>query len=1223
VRQLFEIILEATLKLLSAEAIRPIKLKRKLTMKKLIITLVMTCFIGAQAYGFTGASFVPNLSVSWWNPVSYVVDAYDWGTDLVDSYFSDDEEEELGPVYSSNYDNSISNSWFNLTAFPIQQEMYGSCMATNSNGPACVICRNSGLIALSNIQSNLMCTMDRDSRKDLITDSSCKMSKKDKNQAAKCTEDDSTKKQYCNSCLADNGTGLPDKNEMKDLMKKAVEVRKDEIIKQTFKDYKEIAEETLDFAGNPFLQEGIGENFLCSPGKIMNLKEMLMNDPRSGCKESTMDDVKKTIVGFAKHCLEKGGLDCPDSLKPGQPLPDFMHERAVGPPTADGVFPTVQLALGGESALSVIDRLIVPEERMRRIAGTLNGLPGGSLRLLVNGQTPAAESFNKINTEVLDQLQARGEDFNKSSIQEGGHNAVENLTDQTRYEGSVLVASNMEIFSIDNYLANLKKVFDPSFNCEGENCKSLYTFLEFDPSVGKVLNRALLSTNGSGIDTDYKQAINNFKEMYRVNARKDLAKSEFIKKLNLRKVDAINRRIGQLESEYALNNSEELKEKIEKHKNKIIALNTENNDREMIIMKQENFLDQLKGNVPIDANVFRDTVLRMQQSRIEDLNKKCQDVVKNIAQICKMDNKPKDYKASDLVGLDFTSNDLLAEKLIDGNYSSKKDKDAKVNKIATMLDKAACYEQNKYSKPSLKVGAYGLQTFYDLNGEASTCDSPGQLDGGKRSQFAIFEKDVAKEKDENEFIEYNYQTIGKCPQYYGARTTEDEQLLADSGLGDAADGDDYNIGGVNENGMYTPVMSNPQSSVASAINKIRKNKKYSDKISSDSVNNMLMAAGGSGTSVGSLTSNNKTSSGDIEKEITTSPQEVSSQTTNAVNDQVNNQVVDGVTNQQLAKIGQDISNNASVKKKTEDIIRNDKSVGKIEQTIDELKTIQSNTDSPELKSELDLKLAELQKQIEELKKQNSSLKSNRDLEIARLRDEKIQQQIATNNAATGAFEVQVATENNVGSGTTASVSGQVVNNSSGAGSFGSISTSSASTNAVDSTADVESNNSVVQNTTNTSIQNTGLESQGLILDRNALKLVAENGEVLAAGDDLLIVGESIKLLKNAKALALSKKKQAFVFKGKAYMKRGRDYVLAPKRFKAPRRQIANIESIRQIDSLLETLKEDPFEFEDTSTLTMTQLDPIPEIIETDGDKLKRERAHVSDLLDKLRQGLSL
>jgi hypothetical protein len=145
----------------------------------------------------------------------------------------------------------------------------------------------------------------------------------------------------------------------------------------------------------------------------------------------------------------------------------------------------------------------------------------------------------------------------------------------------------------------------------------------------------------------------------------------------------------------------------------------------------------------------------------------------------------------------------------------------------------------------------------------------------------------------------------------------------------------------------------------------------------------------------------------------------------------------------------------------------------------------------------------------------------------------------------------------------------------------------------------------------------------LVLDKNALVLASGEGQVVIASEDLMIVGDNIKTLKLAKSMALSKKKQAFVFKGQAYIKQGSDFILAQKNSRNVRREIATIESIKEIDNLLETLEKDPYEFREVPQVEMTQLDPIIETKIEKEAQVKRDRAQVADLLDKLKQGLSL
>jgi hypothetical protein len=1146
-------------------------------MKIMIITLLMTCFIGTRAYGFSGSSFIPSLSVSWWNPLSFVSDTYDWTADLVDSYLADDgeietEEETGGDSFLTSLYDDTANSWYNLTAFPIQPEMYGSCMATNSNGPACVICRNTGLLAFNDLEHNLMCTLDEDQRKNL-------------------DGDDKSKKKYCEGgCLAENKT---DEIEINDVLKRATQLRKDLIIKQTFKGWKDVAEETLDIAGNPFLQEGIGDNFLCSAGKFEQLTEMLQKNKGSKCKDTTIEEIKKSIVSYAKQCIQTGGKDCPASLQPGQELPEFGYDIAVGPPTSDGIYPTTQMSLEDDSPLSVIDRLIAPDKRLDRITTTLNQLKRRSLKFLINGQSEMAKSFTNIKVDALDQPRPH----------QDGYKAVGNLTSQSLYQGSVLVAENTELFSVDNYLANLKKVFDPSFDCKGEQCQSLYTFLEFDPSVGRVLNQAI------GDDKNYKQAILKFKDMYRDNAKRDLAKSEYIKRKNLNDIDGLNKKIQELESKNKEEQTDELKEKINDYKNQIIALDTENNARDKIIIKQESFFDQLEANKPIDSEVFRDTALRMQQSRIEELSDKCLNITRSFAKLCQMDNNPKNYSVTGFIGSDLSSNYSIAKKMLDGNYKDQEEKDAKINKIANILDQVSCKEVSDTT--SLRTMDNDIVDIVTEEQTDKSCPNPNvNIDETSQNVSGDVNSSSTSSPSFSRNEPVNYSTNTENSLGWNPNDATDQNYCMYTNI------DNTDIG-VKPN---SALVSNPESSANSALNKLRSNEKYSDKISTSSINDLLAAAGGSG--IGSLAtqSANKNNASEIAEEILIPSEEVSNEIQNVVNNQINNQVVSGITNQQLANIGNDIANDANIKKQTEDIIRNDKAVNKIEQTMEELKTIQANTDSPELKSELDKKLKELQKQIEGLKNQNASLKANRDLDIAKMRNEKIRQQILANNASTREVDVEVASNNNVDTGPRATNNAAIKDSDTGnLNSAGSALNSEFSAPSSDST-----DSSFAQNSTdtNTPLNETGLESQGLVLDAKAKKLSNINGEVLALGEDLMIISDDVKTLTNAKALALSKQKQVFVFKGNAYMKQGNDYLLAPKKYNRQRREIANIESIRQIDSLLASLEEDPFSFDEEQSLSVTQLDPEIIVEINKEKKLEEERAKVTNLLISLNNGLN-
>jgi hypothetical protein len=1195
-------------------------------MKNFIVSISIYCLMATQAFAFTTTYSGSSLSASWWNPMSYVSDVYSSTVSVLDSYFGSDEK-EISPVkedtsFYDTFSSSISNTWFNFTSFMLNTTANPSCMATNSNGSGCPTCDNSGLIALNDLHTNLMCNMSTRKRAKLNSKQQCQMSSLKSKDVDKCINDENIKQDYCQSCLEmdkDGGGGLADQAEVADLMKKAVEMRKDELIKQTFKDYKAISEETLDFSSNPFLQEGIGEDFLCSPGKIMNLQAMLMTDSRSGCQQKTMDKVKSSIVGFVEHCISNKDSSCPRDIQPGQNIPAnllaSLNDKNNG------------------SDLSQLELLVSTDDRMTQIAQSLNDMPAGTIPGLVNNNQLAIDRTTVAATvagAAAIVSSASHELFNKIDLEhlvQAPESAPENISEQRMVQGTQLVASNAQLFSVGNYLGNLKKIFDPNFNCEGDSCEALYTYLRFDPSIGSILEKS--SENGK---LDYKTSLLKFKDHYAMKAHKDIAKSENIKIRNNEIINAISENLDQLKNSYDITKSEDTLKEINDHIAKITALNTENTDRDKIIQKQEAFIDQVANNESqIDPVIFENTIRRMQQSRIEDIQKKCQDVVQNLAQICKMDNNPSSYKATDLIGADFSKNKLLAEKLLDKKYSSLSDKNKKIKKLSIVLDKVSCYEQNKYASPNLKTGYLGYQTFYSLEGKAEICSSQGILKKGRHSQFAIFQEDQSKLSSKESVVDYNYQSIGMCPEY-GQTPTRTEELLAAAGLGEDSDALDFSIGSANEGSLYTPVISNPQSSVASAINKIRNSSRYSGKISSSDINSILSAAGGGSSNISSnsVSGRSTTSTDQIGEEISTSYGEVSSESNNATDNVVNQGQLDGMSADQISNIKNEISNDDNIRKQSEQIINNDKAVSKIEQTINEIEKVKANSDSEELNTDLDVKLAQLQKQIEDLKKQNEELKSNRDIDIARVRDERIQQEIAKNNAKTGAFDVEVATSSNLGTGTEASINNNV-SNYSDTGSGGSLSNissgssgSSTSSSGDVSTTTADSNIVSVNNQYNGVDTLTGLESQGLTLDTKAQKLIAINGKVVASGDELLIVAETVKSLTSAKALALSKKKQAFVYKGKAYMKTGRDYVLAPQRRSiASRTEIAEIQEIRQIDNLLETLEEDPFKFDDDPELQTTQLDPIIEKEIIKDKKVTRDRAYVSDLISKLNQGLKI
>lgn len=1240
-------------------------------MKKLIASLLIYVLMGTQAFGFT--TNMPSFTVgqnysmtSLWNPFGALSTAYN----AVYDYIAGDDEEEEASVMNGDeekeggFTNFVSNAWYGFTDLFKGKDQY-QCSVTSSGG-TCVTCDNIGIGTLAPIERSLSCgqhglkSLDRQK---FVPKDSCNQDLQPTDPKFKtCADNKRAKKKHCQKCL-EKGNPHPNPAELEKVLKLAAQQRKEKIIEQSTKDFAKIATDAYEFDLAAY-REGVGENFLCKPGKMRIIKQQLQAAHGVNCSDESMAKFEKTLHNLHSKCQDKnsGEKNCPAFLS--SPIPQALQARISGPLMAgqsEDERPTIATALAQSSEIpdgekGPFDFLMAhhlnqsKDVGLKRIIDELNAIEresGGSLnKLLVHGSVsqsretqteidpsqdqhlPLYESeltsdapAQLVRPEIAQRADIEGirahaqtvfdseRDFGLKAMDE----AYEKITQDAQGEGMRFLELNREYFNVQNMRANLSKVFQKDFTCNPSDCRALMTFLSYEPAAKAAIDDI------ANEDVGPQEAILEIRKSYTLKVKQDIPRNEKrIEELKNREIPLFKGAVAELESDPKSKTDPKKIKDLAELKKSLSALEDDLEDRINIIPELRAFAEAVDKGNPIDPTVFNNVTNRMNDAKKEDLTDRCADVIHNFAQICKMENRPQDYKASDLIGLDFRSNEIIASQVVGDAEKDPAKRAAQVEKITQMLDKVACFEQNYYEDDI--NNSSNSRTFTTLQGKRMSCTSPKGIYSDS-SRFADFTNNPTSKANPANFTHFSIKKIGMCPSI-----TETQKSLVEVALamisGVNPDGIAIGANDTLANGAST-VVSKPEVVIANTIASVKKSgSRYAKNMSSGSVKKLLAAAGGSGSYNGpsslSIGGDKNESTYSAPKEVAVKPEEVQSEVQNALNNVANSSVggVGNVTNEQMQAINDQILKDSNIIKSTEEITQNEKAIANAEDQFDSIKRDQQLLDDGPEKSAMDAKLAELAKQIEELKAQNAQLKSDRDREIARIRNEKIQEKIVQNN---------IVEQNNLASNipnaiptagvstSSSSSSGNVSSNSvnSGAG-FASI-----PTGGVGGTGQVVDNDSSNQSgraiaSSKDSVDASG--NQGITLNLAEKKLVGQNGQIIAAGDDLLIVDDNqVSSLDDAKALALKKSKQAFVYKELAYVKLGEDFLLASQAPRA-RQQMAEVRNLRQVEELISFIdNNDPFPSimaDSDDPEVADAIDQVEELIQEDTQKELKQRIRV-------------
>ncbi len=704
-----------------------------------------------------------------------------------------------------------------------------------------------------------------------------------------------------------------------------------------------------------------------------------------------------------------------------------------------------------------------------------------------------------------------------------------------------------------------KKLFSPNFHCEGKECQNLVKSFEFYPVVAEVLKRAKRGYGDHLSPKDARKVLDKFKKDYLDKLRNDLRK---------------------VKSDLDFNFEKEAK-------------------------AQQLFLDYAEGRKQLSPEEISSSSKvafeRYLQIHLDRLSDRCELLIDNVSKLCQMDNHPENYKASDLLGIDFSNNSALVDQFGIKDENERKE-------VVDTLDRLSCYEQNFYKSSHLQSRLNkDHENYFNLKGEAVECH---------------FEEGVGP-------------VVIKMDTYNNEVFSMGEDYKKSYRIGSCSDGRPVKLKKksiAKLKGRRKTYGYNVKGNLLKNISLVKRDKRFKKIFNKKSIQKILASVGpSSGDDRFGIRPSGRTSggpSGNLSENLSrrgeagknpSRKEQRSSYLPNSISNLkgasesgLGAEAWSSLPPGQTQKIDDYVTNHPKVAGITRKIHGNNSKKEEMEKELARIESLKEGAPSAGEKLEHQSQLDDLQAQIEKLKQENKDLKNKRKMDVVSLKNKKLREEIAalkssgklSNDSADKSPRLGGAQElRKLPSTSSASVSSFSSPSSSPASSY-SPSTSPSSRQGP--------NNQVGESTPFIADEEySGLRQQGLKLSNQ--NLYSNNGTILAKKKDLLIIDNKTASLKDAAQLALKSNQNVFIFKGKAYIKEGETYILVQnKKARALRSEIVDLAGV---EALLKSLDNDPYSEvlkDDLGVIEATI--PLVDLFKKDETKnFKRSPANVETL----------
>ncbi len=1035
--------------------------------------------------------------------------------------------------------------------------------------------------------------------------------------------DDATADSYC-KCHEDKNLEMFSKKEVKDFIKDAVDKKKSEVAVEVIASFQNIAKGVGLPANHPWFKSKYqGDNakpeVACLPSNFKNIIKNLAIPDSSGnapCKQKSLNQMFQLAADQADACSSKYKSygNKPGKQRRGKfegskseeqfcetfgSLNGLKEElRYVKPDDFDGVVDSFSNIFEGVLN-SEIHQMAEAVDGRRNI-----GLVLGSLGERKREYREWREKNNDQPGQGGRRFASEDRNFESNEGENYSLNSVISAAPHSHVDGNAtirdIMTSNTEDFSKTfdpkMYYTNIQELFSNSQSCSGRQCFEMIRVLSTEPFLmGPWMQEAKGEVS---LSEDMMQLIKDHGGMWQANNKDKtintltVGQMQTIEAHSKKVLDKFKQKAFKFmkdqHGEELVRNINELKEteaELKKQMSNAIAQgNTELMEKlnEQVEFTQATLADmeRLKGhlgNMLVDANAFtfdnvKDAMKIMWELQSQQLDQGCKAVQDQVELYCRLNEQPEMYSAADLLDLDFNNNKKIAAELKQGSNS-----DGSNNSLA-ILDAMTCMEQGKFDT----YPKSGNDLFF-INGAGEVDECHKEM---KTDKFPSFQKDKYTSGGYSTMIadKNTWDGWSRCEgKNFNSRTSdigdadqirervENNQHKEGASFKDV---DNLTLGQIADSYKNDGGYKSDQT-----IRDLDRFKdKYGDVSSPSSLSDDFFSSPKLQKSDGKIASINDVSGGDFDENFSDSNGEMNGRGPASVSRSNGETVVQNngrvQFNPLMNNAGEPITSE-KLQKVDEQIVKNNGALTDASKTASEIQNKVDQAGEGNVDQSVLDQLAELRKQIAELKQANETLATERKLEIEKLKKEELEEAIAIANANNGNNVTNKPVVDNKPANFSTS-SAKVSTTTSGNGSNGVVS-GAASGGIVDSSGFVENSGNVVAPSGNVSnvvqAKNSGTKGNNGVF----LTGTTSGGEQfnISSSEVLNFEGRSdVTSFDSAVAIAIQSSKNAFVFDGKFYVKKGEEFVEV-KDVKEKDRAIASegeVQDIKDVSALLDRLK---------------------------------------------------
>lgn len=1096
-------------------------------MKKSIVTVIAVWLLSVGSAN----AFVGGL---WDSTVDLFGSAYDYATDyFVDS--SDDTRNEATEDYDS--DDYVDSSWWNWDNWTGGDDEDPYALNSNSCAPAtdswCTIC-SYGFDLLSEFFDNIEYTCNKDNY--MVAAEPNQSTETDGLQGSTPQLD---QKAYC-ACLGTQ-EDFPAPGSM-DIIENLIDNRKSDLINSAFAEFQRIASDMATLALNPDLVNNLSANSACLPGNFARLEAALFNAPEGqepACDASFKTEIQNSFERQTEICKAKSCRDNP--LIAQRPTYDDYKAR-VGALNQDELGGKDHTSLGSWIDFMMKDEFV--ENTVTRLNLDPTKKPGMG-RILNQG-------FDSIGYDFLSVVENKHADMaimsRRTPAQTISKGLAQYLSSGMECSEDLGDGNQNDVVSCDELAGAISQQagFAGAEGVSNQVIVKSYIAQQFkDLAVKAPALRASLETRLAAMRAAH------------VNGHSTKA-------------------IERVEGMVALMR---IFDKVRAHRAPSSDKSDENGDSSVSSTDMNLVLEAVKQHYANKSaqeieTEMNDTARTVNTLKSNDLNKRCNQFIDQMANYCKMMGdgsfsasfflgtvkKGEDGKAS----ADFDSIPKLAAAVApstnkEGQPMTKAEKQEAVKDIEGVLDQLTCYESNQLEgliQPDEYLEDHPPMVAYvtDENGE------------GRASWMSCIKACTRSYEYQGEMQQIRYCSMeNKCPTESDdpVRTIVEAALeregLYVSEVRTDADVNNILVQEVEQPGSTTPTNTNGgvfanvdddsyERTYSSPMSKSKKD--YYNSISNNSgsepmsYNDFVAKNGGTQDPQNRVENGSRSSNGSVSS---------SSSVINNNGTVETPPVVDPVNGQRMSSEGLEVINNR-IQTNNSAIVDASNKVEQIDQQLKQTESAGGEVDSA-LKAQLDA----LRAQIDSLKDDNKKLAAERDAEVERIQKARAErrERIASSNGNDalngGIGGTRIGNPIVPVTGTSTSRSDSVTTGSSG------------NNDVVSGGSSLPVGDNANTNTGSVSGNNVGSNASG----NNNVNDLAEGGAVRLSGtsatgetvsfnaNDIIDFGSrsDVTNFDSAVQIALQSSKSAFVFQGKTYVKKGDEFI-----------QVSNVKPQRGIAS---------------------------------------------------------